>query len=707
MLLALDFSTNGETVLLESLQFSGIYNRLHSIQPALSKTVDWVFASQNYIAWANRINIAKDRGLLWIKGKPGAGKSTLIKAAFLRTRTQQNMTGKSVAAFFFNSRSAQVLERSPVGLYRSLLHQILKQEPGTLSRISKCFLQEHGSAMEQEGYTVNWHEGELKDYLSQVLVTQRSRPVTVFIDAIDECEDDEVRDLVSYFSRLVKNACQLGAELNVCLSSRHYPQISIDGCPEITVEEHNHQDILRYIESEAEDYSLINGVKEKIAEKSRGVFLWVVLAISILKRSGRGKSHKWLEKKLDELPAGLESIFSQIISDVKEEDLPKIINLMQIVLFARRSLSPFEIHLISSFSLHHYESVAAWKCSVEYLETEKSRHEMIIELSKGLLELNSNKKYQFIHETVREFFLSGVGFKLLKLRTESIVGSGNESIAWACARIMTTTDFFELCPLFPRPYFMERLESENYASVYLLDHVEDAIAAGDFGVPVLKYLKARNLDMWGFPFNGRYPGANVLLAALMKSLLRVATKLYAIGVDINARDCQDRTFLHLISLKSVKREMVTWLVSNGANVHARDKDGCTPLASIFFSPLRDLEKVWILIEAGSDINVTNNRGERILDLLRQVCAYRKRHPEIFHEPDKYHGPGGPDNCAVAAIESLVSRSSPPPQDPEVQSRAGDGMVVSGEAVAPVASFNNHHKVPHDAGPPRFFEGSIG
>lgn len=125
--------------LLKSLCFSEMYDRQHSIWPALSNTIDWIFTSSNYIARADRINIAKHHGLLWIKGKPGAVKSTLMKAAFLQTQTQQDEAGKSIAAFFFNARGAQVLERSPVGLYRSLLHQILKQDPGTLSHLSKLF----------------------------------------------------------------------------------------------------------------------------------------------------------------------------------------------------------------------------------------------------------------------------------------------------------------------------------------------------------------------------------------------------------------------------------------------------------------------------------------------------------------------------------------------------------------------------------------
>lgn len=164
----------------------------------------------------------------------------------------------------------------------------------------------------------------------------------LFIDAMDECDDDEVRDLVGYFSRLIKKAYQLGAELNVCLPSRHYPQISIDGCPEIVVEDHNNQDILRYIEAEAEDSSLINSVKENIVEKSRGVLPLGGLGHLLSKEvwSRRGKSLKWLEKKLDEIPFELETLFSQLMSEVDEEELLKTFNLIYIMIFAHEGLGP-------------------------------------------------------------------------------------------------------------------------------------------------------------------------------------------------------------------------------------------------------------------------------------------------------------------------------------------------------------------------------
>lgn len=58
----------------------------------------------------------------------------------------------------------------------------------------------------------------------------------------------------------------------------------------------------------------------------------------------------------------------------------------------------------------------------------------------------------------------------------------------------------------------------------MLSHIDDAIAAGDFGVPVLKYLTARNVNIWISQLDERYPGANILHGAVMLSALHVATK---------------------------------------------------------------------------------------------------------------------------------------------------------------------------------------
>jgi Cdc6-like AAA superfamily ATPase len=67
-----------------------------------------------------------DPNIFWLKGKPGAGKSTIMKTVVkhLEEREQEGI----VLSFFFNARG-QPLEQSVEGLYRTMLYQLFDRVP--------------------------------------------------------------------------------------------------------------------------------------------------------------------------------------------------------------------------------------------------------------------------------------------------------------------------------------------------------------------------------------------------------------------------------------------------------------------------------------------------------------------------------------------------------------------------------------------------
>jgi ABC-type ATPase involved in cell division len=76
---------------------------------------------------------ATTHGMLWLKGKPGAGKSTLMKESLLRLK--RTAEGKDIIiAFFFNSRGSE-LEKPPIGFYRSILHDLMLQDRQSLGNL--------------------------------------------------------------------------------------------------------------------------------------------------------------------------------------------------------------------------------------------------------------------------------------------------------------------------------------------------------------------------------------------------------------------------------------------------------------------------------------------------------------------------------------------------------------------------------------------
>ena len=105
-------------------------DRSYDIDRAVTGTCEWLHRHEIYRNWA-----ASDRGLLWIKGKPGSGKSILVKYALDNHGARDNVI---VLSFFFHGRGSK-LQRTPLGLFQSLLHQVLKEAPDALYDLAARF----------------------------------------------------------------------------------------------------------------------------------------------------------------------------------------------------------------------------------------------------------------------------------------------------------------------------------------------------------------------------------------------------------------------------------------------------------------------------------------------------------------------------------------------------------------------------------------
>src|SRR5215469_1978461 len=292
-------------MLLESLRFGQIESRQMTIKKAHAKTCKWLFEKSEYLDWLDATKLVEHHGFLWIKGKPGTGKSTLMKFALASARRM--MKDWIIASFFFNARGED-LEKSTIGMYRSLLLQLLERVPEL-----QCIFDSLGLTPSSSSEYYQWSVESLKELFVQAIQSLGLFSLVCFIDALDECNEHQIRDMVSFFEHVGGLAISAGIRFQVCFSSRHYPHISIRKGLGLVLEgqEGHNQDITNYLDSELKigHSKLAEQIRGELQEKASGVFMWVVLVVEILnKEHDDGRIHA-LRQRLRDIPGDLHELF--------------------------------------------------------------------------------------------------------------------------------------------------------------------------------------------------------------------------------------------------------------------------------------------------------------------------------------------------------------------------------------------------------------
>ena len=125
--------------------------------------------------------------------------------------------------------------------------------------------------------------------------------------------------MIDFARNLARSAHRKNVSLEICFASRHYPSITVPGSREVVVEEQakHKRDIARYIRGTLNlDYEPSSyDFAEAIAQKARGVFLWVTLVVKLLnERYDHGVAQNELIATLEKIPPGLDDLLRSIIS---------------------------------------------------------------------------------------------------------------------------------------------------------------------------------------------------------------------------------------------------------------------------------------------------------------------------------------------------------------------------------------------------------
>jgi ankyrin repeat domain-containing protein 50 len=381
---------------------------------AYPNTCKWTLQHQSYLRW-----ISQEHKLLWLKGKPGSGKSTSLAFIYRAYKNQATTIEAITLDFFFHGRGAP-LQKTPEGMFRSLLHQVFTQCHSVRSPIRVVFKEKRLWGQPERDW--RWHSRELEDLLSNAIIhAAKTHVITIFVDALDEAGAEAAHELVSYFHRLKENVVARQGKMKICVSCRHYPVIIRSPSLDICVEDENRDDISNYVQSVLrsegleEEFStdLTNewyALAKEVIDKASGIFQWARLVVPIITQLLReGESLSFIKQRLAEVPEALGEVYRHIIERViGVKNRPRTLFMMQWICLAVRPLSVTQIRYAMATDCrddHDHKSSHICKDAKNFIETDEHMTRLVTTLSGGLAEVKQHEIVQLIHQSVHDFLL--------------------------------------------------------------------------------------------------------------------------------------------------------------------------------------------------------------------------------------------------------------------------------------------------------------
>ncbi|KAF3771367.1 hypothetical protein M406DRAFT_11270, partial [Cryphonectria parasitica EP155] len=480
-------ATEHREFLLGSLRFDQLDSRYSNIKAAYYKTCEWLLRHPDYTDWLDPAKFDSHRGFLWINGKPGSGKSTLMKYAFAKAKWNA-FDDAAVISFFFNARG-DTLEKTVVGMYRSILLQLLEKLPDLQEVLDDLCLT---AVSLNESFV--WNAEVLQNLFSSAIARLNQRRLTCFVDALDECDEEQVRVMVEFFEALGDGASENGSKLYICFSSRHYPYIAIQHGRKLVLEDQlgHGQDLEKYVRGRlrAGTGRLLAEIRDEVLQKAAGVFMWTVLVVDILnKEFERGRIFA-VKKRLQEIPDQLSELFKDILRR-DSDNMAELLLCIQWILYAKQPLRREEFYFAVVSGICP-ESLAEW--DPEYQNAD-SMDRFVLSSSKGLAEVTKSKHrtVQFIHESVRDFLIKDHGFHdLWRELGEDIQSSSHDRLKQCCQIYLGLDISGYLAKRAMRQLLTEKYPFLEYAALQVFYHANEAAA----GLPQGTFLEQFPLGAW-------------------------------------------------------------------------------------------------------------------------------------------------------------------------------------------------------------------
>ncbi|KAL4723006.1 hypothetical protein ACLX1H_010247 [Fusarium chlamydosporum] len=256
--------------------------------------------------------LQRNETLFYIQGKPGSGKSTLVKFILEQEHTrdllQQWSTDALIISYFF-WKIGSPQQNSIKGLWCTLLYQILQDHSSLIQKVLQEF--DHLSRH------VHYHDWTVKDLQAvwEYIMSLDNLHLCIFIDGLDEVRDEDG------FFRLKESILLLTKypKTKLCVSTRPEAQIMkwVDqtSASGFCLEDLTKLDMIIFVRKElhpllGDGSHVFHRLHRGLVDKAQGVFLWLYLAIkSIVEGINNDDPEDMLLHRLEGLPGDLEQLY--------------------------------------------------------------------------------------------------------------------------------------------------------------------------------------------------------------------------------------------------------------------------------------------------------------------------------------------------------------------------------------------------------------
>ncbi|KAI0055544.1 hypothetical protein BV25DRAFT_1895091 [Artomyces pyxidatus] len=285
---------------------------------AVSKGLDagrWLLDRDEFKNWSTNLT----SGMLWLQGKPGAGKTILASIVIealkrLPPSGDSDMPPRRTVAYFYCQHDHS-WKRDPLAVLPSLLHDVLEQLPLPPTRL-----------LEMNPHTIHSRE-EVCQMLREMTVD--SGTVFLVVDALDECTSDHRGALINALRTLSR-------DIKILVTTRDWTEFrdAFKGIPVISLDTRPDSDIVKFIRKKVRlledeededpeefvspslkvrDPELRDRIVRTLVKGADGMFLWVRLQILHLR--ARSTEHD-IAASLEDLPEGLDATYNRALRQI-------------------------------------------------------------------------------------------------------------------------------------------------------------------------------------------------------------------------------------------------------------------------------------------------------------------------------------------------------------------------------------------------------